>query len=304
MSAPHPPPTTALTVALESESLEALYRAWLQHRLEHAQAQARRARERDQLDTRAAYLVKTVAVARTLPDVAAPTPPKKKRGGPRAADALAVEDPLAKFHARADAELARARKALAAREKREEAEAARVDRRIRKVLHARADAHLRIHKPRVALTVHPVGPAHALVEVASPSDEDAVLLLRLLRQALPTRWGFLGDDAVDDLARGPAHFYADEGLAELWPPDADAEDAVLFADGVFLPVRGQLPFALPDRAFPRFKLVNHGRTAQIEARREGEPYAHLVRREDCELLSGYLLRLELSGHVSLALQMG
>lgn len=299
---PKQPEVNALTVALESESLEALYAAWLEFRLARATARAAIAREREQLDVKAAYLLKTVEAARELPD--APRPKKGRAKSKPKGKALAELDPLAKFHAEAKAELERARKALGAREEAEEADAAKVEARVRKALLHRADQHLAIHKPKVALTVHPVGKDQTLLEVAGLGDEDAALLMRVLHARLPTRWGFFSDDAVQDLARGPAKLYPDEGVTELFPADAEAEDAILFGKGDFLPVRMQIPFALPKKPFPRFRLVHHGPVAQVESRREGQPWSHLVPREDSELLSGYLLRLKLAGKLDLDLEVG
>lgn len=294
------PQPSALSVALESESLPALYEAWLAVRLAHAEQRATLDRERVQLARKADYLLKTVQAARDLPQGALPSVPPRGRK-PKA---LAPVDPLAAFHAEARAELAAAEKALASRASTQARASKALEARVRKALQERADAHLRIHKPRLAITAHPVGAAQVMLEVARPGDEDAVLLTRLLHGRLPTRWGFFADDATDDLARGPARFYADEGLVELHPPDADAEDAILFGPGDFLPVRGQLAFSVPDRPWPRFRLVHHGPIAQVEGRRAGEPYAHVLRREDGELLTGYLLRLKLAGKLELQLTVG
>jgi hypothetical protein len=292
---PKPAETSALSIALESESLQALFSAWLELRQQHAASLAALNKERDQLESRAQLVLKAVEAARGLPEVAVePKTRAKKSRLP------AVRDPLAEFQAQAEAELALARKQLERRFEAQAHEWEKLDARVRKALLARADQHLSIHKPQVKLTVHPVG-KQSLLEVAAFGEEDAVLLARLLSGKLPTRWGFFADDAVEDLARGPSHFYPDEGRAELWPADADAEDAILFSNGDFVPLRMQIPFAIPERAFPRFKLVHHGLIAQVETRREGEPYSHLVRREDGELLAGYLLRLRIAGKLELVL---
>lgn len=299
MAAPKSPEASALAVALESESLQALFSAWLELRLQRAQVLAQNARELDQLDQRAQLVLKAVEAARNLPEAA--VAPKKRTKRSKASKLPALPDGLAEFHRQAEAELANARKDLRQRMEAEARETTKLEARVRRALLARADQHLAIHKPRIQLTVHPVGKAQALLEVAAFGDEDAVLLMRLLSGKLPTRWGFFADDAVEDLARGPARLYPDEGNAELWPAHAEAEDAILFPGGDFVPARQQIPFAIAARAFPRFKLVHHGLIAQVEARHDGEPYSHLLRREDGELLAGYLLRLRVAGKLELLL---
>ena len=292
-------------MALESESLEALYAAWLDVRLQNAQAAAALAKEHELLDTRAAYLLKTVEAARKLPAEPAPKKAKKpKTKSTKKSKALVEPDPLAQFHAQARAELERARKDLATRQKSEEKDAAATEARVRKALLARADLHLTLHKPSVKLNAHPVGKDQVLLQLGPIGEEDAVLLLRLLHGKLPTRWGYYGDDAIDDLQRGTAQLYRDEGVSEPWPADAEAFDAAAFAKGDFAPVRANFAFALGGAGFPHFRFVHRGPVGQVEARRKGEPYQHVLRREDAELLSGYLLRLKLSGRIELQLDVG
>jgi len=295
----------ALVVALESESLEALYAAWLDVRLQNAQAASALAKAHELLDTRAAYLLKTVEAARSLPaEPGARKPKTKAKSTKKKSKALVEEDPLAKFHEQARDELERARKELTTRQKQQEKDAAATEARVRKALLARADQHLALHKPSVKLTAHPVGKDHVLLQLGPIGEEDAVLLLRLLSEKLPTRWGFYGDDAIEDLQRGQAQLYRDEGVTEPWPADAESFDAAAFARGDFVPFRGNLAFALAGAGFPRFRFVQRGPVGQVEARRKGEPYEHLLRREDAELLSGYLLRLKLAGKIELQLDVG
>ena len=289
------PAPTALDIALQSESLPALYAAWLELRLARAAAVVALQREEQQLTRKADYLLKTVAAARDLPTLPATRSTSKKGRG------LSKPDPLAAFHAQAQEELDAGRKALQLRARREDKQAQALDARVRKALLQRADAHLSIHRPHLAVTAHPVGAAQVMLEVARFGDEDAVLLTRLLHGRLPTRWGFFADDTTEDLARGPARFYADEGLTALHPADASAEDAVLHGPGPFLPLRGLIPFTIPGKPWPRFRLVHHGPIAQVEARPEGGAYAHVLQREDGELLTGHLLRLKLAGKLQLTL---
>jgi hypothetical protein len=211
---------------------------------------------------------------------------------------------LTAFHAQAEAELEAATAALAQREAREEQAFAAQDAELRVALRRRAESHLQIHRPRLALKAHPVGSDQVIVQAESPSEEDAVLLLEVLFQRLPTRWGFFSDDGVEDFRLGSARLYADEGVTEVFPADVELEEKALRARSDFAPARLQIPIEVPGRSFPRYRLVHRGPVAEIESRREGQPYVQLIPREDSELLTGYLLSLKLLGLIQLELEVG
>ena len=149
-----------------------------------------------------------------------------------------------------------------------------------------------------------MGPDQVIVQAESLSEEDAVLLLRVLFHRLPTRWGFFSDDGVEDFRLGAARLYPDEGVTEISPSDVELEEQSLRAGLDFAPARLQIPIDIPRQAFPRFRLIHHGPVAEVESRREGQPYRQLMPREDAELLTGYLLSLKLSGTIELVLEVG
>jgi hypothetical protein len=328
---------TSLAITHQLENLQAIYAAWLELRLKRAAASATRRQEHERLSTKAEYLLNTVAAARDLPAGVTPAEsakdesksaskakgksksksaskskakPKSKSKSKSEPDsksdssALTALDPLQAFHAQARAELEKAQASLNEREQREESAFQAQEEQLQALLRDRVDAHLKVHKPKLALTVHPVGKERVLIQVERPNDEDAMLLLRLLRGQLPTRWGFFSDDAVEDPIRGPARLYPDIGVQDVWPSDADAEDDAVARPGAFSPVRVQLPFSVPGFEFPRFRLVHRGPVAEFESRRRGEPYGPLMPREDGEKLTGYLLRLKLAGTLELELEVG
>jgi hypothetical protein len=296
-----------LAVARELENLEHLYVAWAQLQSERRAANEARRLERDRLTTRAGYLLNAVSAARAFsPGSAAPTPPGKQQKGkkPRgSAKALAaVSDPLQDFHAKAEAELRDATAKLDAREKQEEETFGKQDREIRTLVLERAAQHLKIHKPRLALAVHPVGPKQVIVQADRIGEEDAVLLVRLLCGRLPTQWGFFTNDHVDDLGQQAPRLFG-EGAAAT-PLSVDEEDLALLGEPDFAPARLQIPIRVPGHDFPRFRLIHRGPVAELESRREAAPYSQLIPQADAELLTGFLLSLKLAGALQLDVEVG
>ena len=277
------------------EGIESLYAARAELRRRRAEAVAARAEDSARLEQKAEYLLRSVAVAREMG-----SGPKPRKGSV-ASRAVVKGNPLAELEARAQKELASARRELADRIAAENFELDELSQRIHRSLLDQAEATLAVRPPALTLSIHPVGSRRAILQAERPSDLDAVLLCWLFQRRLPTRWEFFSDDAVEDMAKGLARFYAEEGVGDPWMPDADAEDRVLHGRGELIPVRMMIPIALPRRPFPRFRLVHHGPVAEMESRRKGQPYDRLVDREDAELLTGYLLSLQLDKRLALTL---
>ena len=63
-----------------------------------------------------------------------------------------------------------------------------------------------------------------------------------------------------------------------------------------------IPFRLPDRDFPRFRLMNRGPVMEAEAREKGGAFSHLMSRDSAELLSGFLIKLKIEGRLDLSLR--
>ncbi len=278
------------------ETFAAAYDAWLELKLARASAAAARAAEQARLEGEATYLVGAVEKARALRSPAA--------AAPGTSEALArPADPLGAFAAEARARLDAAREALAARAADEEAGFAAREAELRGAIVSLADRAAAFAIPLELDVARLGGGAKVVVHLRQPSDDDAVRLLRLLHGTLPTRHGFLRDDAADEVGRPPPRFYPDEGLtgAELAPGD-DGEDALCERFETFLPVRGILPVRLPAAAPLRFRLAHRGPVLELEGRRPGEPWTHLLAHEDAELFTGHLLLLKLEGRVALDLR--
>ncbi|MGI5862798.1 MAG: hypothetical protein ACOX6T_12170 [Myxococcales bacterium] len=290
----------ALVRARAAETLVDLYDAWLRLRVAQAASGAARAEESERLETRASFLLKSVESARALQPA---QPAQAKRKGKALKKA---EDPYAGFLAAAEAELTGARRALHERAEREEELFRRETATLQATIVERVEAILGHRKPAVEVFVQPVGSANALCHLARPGEEEAVLLLSfVLSGKLPTRYDAFFDDSVDDLALPPARFYEEDG-ASARPASVDVEDAIVSDPArAFVPVKGMIAFRLPEREFPRFRLINRGPLAELEARESaGAAYSHLVSREAAELLTGYFIRLQVEGRLELALKIG
>ncbi len=290
----------ALVRARAASTLVDLYGAWLRLRVAQAASAAARAEESERLETRASFLLKSVESARALRPPP-PDPAKRKAKGLKKAD-----DAYAGFLASAESELAGARRALHERTEREEELFGRETAALQAGILERVEAVLGHRRPAVEACVQPVGSANALCHLARPGEEEAALLLGfVLSGKLPTHYDAFFDDSVDDLSLPPARFYEEDG-ASARPASVDVEDA-LVADPAraFVPVKGMIAFCLPERDFPRFRLVNRGPLSEVEARESADGgYSQLLSREAAELLSGYLIRLQVEGRLELVLKVG
>lgn len=278
------------------QTFAAAYDAWLVLKLERGAALRSRIEEAARLDGEAAYLVGSVEAARGLGAAGA-------AGASTDSLAPTATDPLAAYAASARSRLELATEELRARGQLEETEADQRDAALRARIEALADRAATRYRPALSLEVARLGGgSQVIVHVRQPSDDDALLLLRLLHGKLPSRYGFLRDDATDELGQPAPRFYPDEGLvpAQLTPATPEAEDALYDLPGRFLPVRTVLPVSLPGQATPRFRLVHRGPVLELEGRTTG-PYEHRLPREVAELFTGHLLRLKLEGRLELSI---
>lgn len=280
-------------MAAQSESLEALYAAWLDLRTERAGRSRARAEQLARLDAQAGFLLNALGAARTL---GRPT-----AGAGDSGRALATDDGLARFESEAAGKLDTQRQAIAEAGREEETRQEAAEESLRAALERVADAHLLLAKPELALTVHPVGKAQALVEVKGPTELQSVLWMRVLDGRLPSRWGFFHDDAVDLGDAAPQHY---EELGVTAGMGEAERDASLTAVARFAPVRQVIPIRAGDAGLPALRLVHHGPIAQLEARSAEGRHEQLLPREVAERLTGWLLRLQLDGRLTLTLEVG
>lgn len=275
-----------------AETIEQAYDAWAELRVEHAAFLLRCAGERRRIDEQGGFLLGAVRAA-AGPAQAAPPP--------NALATTSADDGLQAFLRETEEKLRRAREAL---ESEVAAEAAHFDHafdRIRAAVIERIAAVSARVKPPVRLLLRSVAGGRTILHVARPGPDEAVLLLFALNGGkAPTRYGYLFDDATDDLGREPPTLYPDEGIAnapEALRPDAARLEEVARTAGTFLPVKGQVPVPLGD-AF--YRLLQRGPVLELE-KRDGVQFRSLLTRDEGERFAGHLLRSKLEGRLELSL---
>lgn len=159
-------------------------------------------------------------------------------------------------------------------------------------------------RPSLEVEVARLGPSHVIVQLRSPTDDEALLLLDRLAGRLPTRWGYLRDDTVHELGHAAPLFYPDEGLS---PEEASTEEDAAQASldertGRFLPVRGHLPIALDGAPGLQARFVHRGPVLELQCRRAPGAFQTHVPREDAEHVTARLLLLKLSRRLELELR--
>ena len=269
--------------------LEDLYDARLRLREAFEALQKEMGAERERLEQQAQIFIRSVESARRL------------GMAPGSAGELAVppeSDPYAGFLSAARGRLDAAEEALSARG----AAAADVFRHSMEEAEARIREQVRgllaSHAPRVALTLQPVGRDKAVAWIDRPSSDDAVLLCALLNGCLPTRYGALFDDDVDDPSLEPPTFFAEDGFPAR--PGLDEGDVLSVGEAdAFIPFKAHIPFRLPGQDFPRFRLLNQGPVIQLVARERGQAYAPLMDLGTAEAACGLFIRLQVEGKIAL-----
>lgn len=287
-SAREPKPSGALAPSRDRASppdagpgtLRELYDRWLRLKLEHAGWLAGWRRRAEVLGDKSRYMLGTMEAARRFVEGDAPL---ERVAGDVASDVEAASRAL-------EGE----RRTEIARYRRDSAAAARA-------LERMAKRYLEHYAVPLRFRIYPIQAkrqaGRALVQVDEIGPDDSVLLVYALTGKLPTRYGFFADDASADDAGVVARWYVDDGAPRKALTDVERADREVRRSGRLLPVRTMIPIPVPGHEYPRFRLVAHGRVAELEARREGEPYANRVRAEDLELVSGYMISLRVAGRV-------
>lgn len=277
------------------EVLADLYGAWERLRSTRVAAADERAREAGKLEQRAAYVLRSIETARLLQ-----APRTKARGQGQ----LAPADAFRGAAAEARRERAGARALLTRRAREEERFFAGAIESVKRRIVERAAALALAVPPRIRAEAQPVGRDAALLHLERPTPDEALLWSRALSGNLFTRYEAFFDDSVDDLALAPARLYAEEGCPAARPGSLDDEDRyALEPDGPFAPVKGMIALRAPGHEFPRFRIVNRGPLAEVEARGEGEGYSSLLPRPSAELFTGFLIRLRVEGKLDLSLKL-
>jgi hypothetical protein len=284
----------ALERARSLETLEAAYDAWLELRLAHGAARLRFQSERERLGQQGSFLVGAVRAAGL------------ESPGPEAEALVPVQGGARDFLREAEEKLARAREVLDREEAASEAHFQEAFAELRATLKARVQRYQRTAPPRLKLLLRKVGATRVILHVERVRGDEAVLLLDLFVGRLPSRYGFLFDDATEDVRLPPAPLYAEEGVAEgAIRPDAQGLAERVRAPGEVLPAKGFLPVFVPRPGGGEdfFRLLQRGPVMEVEVA-EGQGFRNILSREESERFAGYLLRLKLQGKLELEVEAG
>jgi hypothetical protein len=291
----------AIALARSLETIESVYDAWDEVRAARMRSRQRFAEERRRLEDQGNLLVGAVkSVAEEAvppPSPSAPTPDAMVL----AADAAAAERFLAEARARLDEAKAR----LTAEETAAEAAFVRAEGELRTTARTRIEDRARLVPPRVRLFLRSLGAEHRLLHLERPSPDEAVVLFFLLSGRIPSRYGAPFDDAADDVLVGPTMLYADEGIGagDLRPSPARLRELLDALPDVW-PFKGGLLMALSTAAGPRFvRWVTRGPVLEAELE-DGQGFRNVLSREEAELVTGALLKLQLAGRLTLELGRG
>lgn len=167
--------------------------------------------------------------------------------------------------------------------------------RLRAELIERVKRQAGVSRPAFRLAVRVVGEKRIL-HAHRLSDDDAVLALFAITGRVPSRYGFLGDDSLDDLKAAPPSLYADEGVEDVRPTSSAMLTNLKSRDSMW-PVKGQLPLMHGDRLV---RWIARGAVLEAEVA-EGDGWRNLLSREEAEQLTGLLLSLKLAGKIEFEL---
>ncbi|MBM4380754.1 MAG: hypothetical protein FJ086_15865 [Deltaproteobacteria bacterium] len=290
------PPAAAVSASLET--LEAVYAAWTERRTARDAQLAQAASERARLEVEGRFLVGAARAAGSAPS----TPAAGQPAGAALVPAESFESLVREAEARVAATLSAFEQAHA--EALAAADAACAELAEAAVVRVRRYA-LAAPLP-VQLWLRPVGRDRAVVHLARPSPDGAVLLFFLLTGSIPSRHGFLSDESTEDLALGPPPLYPDEGLspADL-RPDAEALSVRLATGGPVLPVRGFIPLWLAGGPGGPglFRFLQRGPVLELEQLQEGA-FQGVLPLAQAERVAGLLLRLRVEGRLQLEISSG
>ncbi|HLL53085.1 MAG TPA: hypothetical protein VK447_06030 [Myxococcaceae bacterium] len=276
------------------ETLEALYQAWLELRVEHAATRARFATERQRLEQQGSFVVGAVR--------AAGTPPKPAEAGE---GALVPQAGLDDFLHEAEQKLQATKRALEESAAREEARFGEALAEARGLIVAQVKRFLGQVRPKLRLLLRPAGASRFILHAERVRPDDAVLLLYVLTERIPSRYDFLFDDSTDDVTLAPPPLYPDEDVAPSEVrPGGQALERRLRAMAQVLPVKGFVPVWVPRPGGEDFfRLRERGPVMEAELL-DGDDFRSVLAREEAERLAGHLLRIKLSGKLDLELGAG
>lgn len=173
---------------------------------------------------------------------------------------------------------------------------------IRAELRERVERRASHAKPRVRLMVRGLPEGRRILHLERPSPEDAVVLLQVLSGRIPSRFGYLFDDSVEDLqTRPPSLFFTEEGVGGEPPRSADGLARALDGLEVVWPVKAILPQPLGGGGL----VVWRTRGAVLEAELgDGPTFRNCLTEAEAERVVARMLALKFEGRLELELGRG
>jgi len=281
----------ALARARTLETLEATYEAWQDLERERAAFRAESERRGAQIQAQGSFIVGAVRAA---------------RGEPAAKDALVrAEEGLGGILKDAEGKLERARQELDRSRAASEATYDRAAAEIQALAVDRITRYAARAKPRVKLILRPAGKERTILHVARVGPDEAVMLLWTLTGRIPSRYGYLFDDATEEAALVPPALYPDAGVAAAEVrPNAPAFQRLLQARKDVWPVKGCIPLWVPTpEGEALYRLLERGPVMEVEIA-DGEGFRHALTHAEGERLAGHLMRLKIAGRIELEVEAG
>jgi hypothetical protein len=281
----------ALAQMRGQEMLETAFQAWSELRGKRAAFAEACARERARLEEQGTFVFGAVEAAGTLP--------------PSGEGLARTGEGLDSFLAEARAKLEAGREALTEEQGAGEAEYARALEQLRTDVVARVRRFAEKVKPRVELFLRPAGQGRSILHAGRLGPDEAVLCLWALNGRIPSRYGYLFDDALDDLALPPASLYADEGIEPSHTRPTPAElEALLASRPEVWPVKGCIPLVVPTPSGTElYRMLERGPIMEVE-RADGSAFRNLLTHEESQRVAGHLLRQKMEGRIDLEISSG
>jgi hypothetical protein len=280
-TAPRPlgPPVGKTDALSRGQDIETAFEAWQELREHHRAVLARLNDERRKLDEQGSFVIGMVNAARGA-------------GG----EGLAVPTQLDAYHREAQVKLEAAKQQLDKDAQASEEKWAIAFTEIRTEVRERIQRTLNHVQPLVRLRVRTLTGDKRILHVDRVSPDEAVLLCFVFTGRLPSRYGFLFDDATDDLRDVTPTLYAEEG-ADRTRPDAAYVTGLLEQPGEVLPLKSML---LLKAGSAVVRLIERGPVMEAEIA-DGVTFRNVLSREEAERIAGHLLKLKLEGVIQLEL---
>lgn len=263
-------------IRADGETIESAYRAWAELQLEQRAAKAHFAAELRRLDEQGSLVL----------------------GAVRRAQAPNLEEGLERYLSDSRTKLDVVRHQL----ERQEAEAKSGFENalhiVRSEVRRRVERVAKMSPPRMRVTARSMPAGRRILHAGRVSGDEAVTLCSVLSTEgqIPSRYGFLFDDTIDDVTTGePAWLYADEGIepGQTRPSPAVLTE-VLAARHEVWPLKGVVVMARGARWRQR------GPVMEVEVA-DAETTRNLLTQTEAEEVLGSLLSLKLAGRLELEL---